>query len=105
MANPAQSHSEPLTSTSQLVAAALMVGIAAEPGERNAEIIGLAERVDAQLVHSLDDFDPHYATPAAAATLCARGIDRVLTQAQAARVSVLCGACEVAAQGAGVVTE
>ncbi|MEV6565901.1 hypothetical protein [Streptomyces kronopolitis] len=91
-------HAEKLAATSQLAAAAFAVGAAAEPSERNAEIVSLANRADVQLVHSPEDFDPHYAAPAATITLCSQGVDRVLNQELAARVSVLCKTCETAAR-------
>ncbi|WP_019548591.1 hypothetical protein [Streptomyces sulphureus] len=93
----AQSYAEKLAAASPPAAAAFAVGTAAEPGERHAEIADLAQRAEAQLVHAPEEFRPHYAL-LANTTLCGLGIDRWLTSEQAARVSVLCKACETAAQ-------
>ncbi|MFE0765403.1 hypothetical protein [Streptomyces smyrnaeus] len=93
-----QSYAEKLAASSPLAAAAFAVGTAAEPGDRNVEIAELAGRAGLQLVHSREDFDPHYADPAAVITLCGQGIERVLDQKRKARVSVLCNVCETAAR-------
>jgi hypothetical protein len=83
---------------SPLIAAARTFADSIDPGDRNTEIRTLAQRADVNLVHSRDDFDPHYADLAAVITLCSQPIDRGLNEEQAGRVSVLCEECETAAQ-------
>ncbi|MFD3609016.1 hypothetical protein ACFWXA_13245 [Streptomyces atroolivaceus] len=86
------------TENSPLIAAARAFASFVEPGDRNAEIAQLGDRAGLVLVHSPDDFDPHFARPDKGMTVCAQQVYRVLNTEMAARVSVLCTACETTAQ-------
>ncbi|MFJ6014502.1 hypothetical protein [Streptomyces sp. NPDC092952] len=96
--SPARTYVERLASSSPLAAAALAVGAMAEPSVRKAEIAQLAERSGLVLAHSPNDFDPHFARPDSRTAVCAQQVYRVLNPEQAARVSLLCAACERAAE-------
>ncbi|MEU2487086.1 hypothetical protein ABZ593_21065 [Streptomyces sp. NPDC012617] len=98
---PARTYAERLASSSPLAAAALAVGDLAEPSDRKEQIAQLAERAGLVLVHSPDDFDPHFARPGSGTAVCAQQVYRVLNPEQASRVSLLCAACERAAETIG----
>ncbi|MEC3995196.1 hypothetical protein VSR01_17305 [Actinacidiphila sp. DG2A-62] len=83
---------------SPLTAAARAFADSIEPGDRNEEIRALARRADVDLAHSKNDFEPHFADPAAVITLCHEPVERRLNEEQAARVPVLCKGCAEAAE-------
>lgn len=81
-----------------LTTAARALADSIEPGQRNAEIVNLGAEAGLILVHSSNDFDPHYADPAAVIALCRQPIERELDAERMARISVVCGECETAAR-------
>ncbi|MBT2453291.1 hypothetical protein [Streptomyces sp. ISL-86] len=99
--SPARTYAERLAAASPVAAAALALGGLAEPSDRKAQIVQLGDRAGLVLVHSPDDFDPHFARPDSGTAVCAQQVYRVLNAEQAARVSVLCTACERAAEAIG----
>ncbi|MCX4550562.1 MULTISPECIES: hypothetical protein [unclassified Streptomyces] len=93
-----ESYAQKLASSSQLAAAAFVIGTLAEPSERNAEIVKLMDRADVIAVHIVNDFDPHLADPVGSETLCEEAVHRALNDEQTGRISGLCARCETAGQ-------
>ncbi|KPI33317.1 hypothetical protein OV450_1405 [Actinobacteria bacterium OV450] len=82
---------------SQLTQAARAFAALTDPGDRNAEILQLGQQAGLVLTHGADDLDPHFANPEGSTTQCGQEVTRWLSDELAARVSILCTACEHAA--------
>ncbi|MFD6935254.1 hypothetical protein ACFWAP_03730 [Streptomyces goshikiensis] len=89
----------PSYSTAGITRAAQAFAALTDTGTRNAEIFQLGEQAGLVLAHGGDDFDPHFADPSGTTTRCGQDAARWLNEELAARVSVLCPACEESATG------